>query len=68
MKNQGECHWYDFAADWELPNCDRTRKTVEGVCLELGLKMEVIHVAKVGSIAKRQMRICMDFRLIVPEI
>ena len=68
MKNQGECHWYDFAADWELPNCDRTRKTVEGVCLELGLEMEVIHVAKVGSIAKRQMRICMDFRLIVPEI
>jgi len=68
MKNQGECHWYDFAADWELPNCERTRNTIEGVCRELGLEMEVIHVAKVGSIAKRQLRICMDFRLIAPEI
>lgn len=68
MKNQGECHWYDFAADWELPNCKRTRNTIEGVCTELGLEMEVIHVAKVGSIAKRQLRICMDFRLIVPQI
>jgi tRNA G37 N-methylase Trm5 len=67
MKHQGECHWYDFAADWELPQCDRTRKTIDGVCKELGLEMEVIHVAKVGSIAKRQMRVCMDFRVIVKE-
>jgi len=64
MKHQGECHWYDFAADWELPQCDRTRKTIDDVCQELGLQMEVIHVAKVGSIAKRQLRICMDFRVL----
>lgn len=64
LKNQGETHWYDFAADWELPQCDRTRQTIEDVCKEIGLQMEVIHVAKVGSIAKRQLRICMDFRVI----
>ena len=63
LKLKGEVHWYDFAADHELPKCDRTRKTVEGVCEKLGLEMEVIHVAKVGSVAKRQLRVCMDFRI-----
>ena len=65
LKMKGECHWYDFAADYELPDCRRTRETVEVACLSLGLNMEVIHVAKVGSIAKRQFRICMDFRITV---
>ena len=64
LKLKGEVHWYDFAADHELPNCDRTRETVQTVCQSLGLEMEVIHVAKVGSIAKRQFRVCMDFRII----
>eukprot|EP00978_Attheya_sp_CCMP212_P004412 scaffold9637_cov47-Attheya_sp.AAC.3 len=59
----GECHWYDFAADHELPDCERTRKGIAGVCERMGFNMEVIHVARVGSIAKRQIRICMDFRL-----
>jgi len=63
LKMKGEVHWYDFAADHELPNCDRTRETVQSVCQSLGLEMEVIHVAKVGSIAKRQFRVCMDFRI-----
>lgn len=63
LKVKGEVHWYDFAADHELPSCDRTRETVQKVCQSLGLSMEVIHVAKVGSIAKRQFRICMDFRI-----
>lgn len=67
MKDQGECHWYDFTADWEYPNCNRTRGTIEGVCNEFGMQMEVIHVAKVGSVAKRQLRVCMDFRVRVPE-
>lgn len=64
LKMKGEVHWYDFAADHELPNCDRTRETVEAVCKTLGLDMEVIHVAKVGSIAKRQFRVCLDFRIV----
>jgi len=63
LKVKGEVHWYDFAADHELPTCDRTRQTVQTVCQSLGLEMEVIHVAKVGSIAKRQFRVCMDFRI-----
>lgn len=64
LKMKGEVHWYDFAADRELPNCDRTRQTLEAACRSLGLEMEVIHVAKVGSIAKRQWRVCVDFRVI----
>mmetsp|Transcript_40491 Transcript_40491/g.69052 ORF Transcript_40491/g.69052 Transcript_40491/m.69052 type:complete len:182 (+) Transcript_40491:1-546(+) len=63
LKLKGEVHWYDFAADHELPNCERTKETVQTVCQSLGLDMEVIHVAKVGSIAKRQFRVCMDFRI-----
>jgi len=59
----GECHWYDFAADHELPDCERTRKGISRTCERMGYTMEVIHVARVGSIAKRQIRICMDFRL-----
>ena len=60
---KGECHWYDFAADHELPECRRTRDAVEAACLAVGLSIEVIHVAKVGSVAKRQFRICLDFRI-----
>ena len=63
LKVKGEVHWYDFAADHELPDCQRTRETVQSVCESLGLEMEVIHVAKVGSVAKRQFRVCMDFRI-----
>ena len=64
LKDQGECHWYDFAADHELPQCLRTQTTIEDTCQQYGLEMEVIHVAHVGSIAKRQVRICMDFRVL----
>ena len=64
LKSKGEVHWYDFAADHELPNCDRTRKTLESACQSLGLEMEIIHVARVGSIAKRQWRVCVDFRIV----
>ena len=59
----GELHWYDFAADVELPSCERTKDTLERGCDNCGLLMEVIHVAQVGSIAKRQFRVCMDIRL-----
>lgn len=66
LKSRGECHWYDFAADHELPKCERTRNTIQSTCDELGLgrRVEVIHVAKVGSVAKRQFRVCVDFRMI----
>lgn len=64
LKDQGECHWYDFAADHELPQCQRTQKTIDDACQRHGLEAEVIHVANVGSIAKRQIRICMDFRVL----
>ncbi|KAL7550924.1 hypothetical protein ACHAWF_014135 [Thalassiosira exigua] len=64
IKMKGEVHWYDFAADHELPSCDRTRDSVRTACESLGLNTEVIHVAKVGSVAKRQYRVCIDFRII----
>jgi tRNA (guanine37-N1)-methyltransferase len=66
LKSKGEMHWYDFAADHELPECDRTRKTIESACQSCGLEMEVLHVAKAGSVAKRQWRVCVDFKIIRP--
>jgi tRNA G37 N-methylase Trm5/tRNA(Phe) wybutosine-synthesizing methylase Tyw3 len=62
-ENGGECHWYDFCADREFPTCDRTRGLIEKECTKQGLSMQVIHVANAGSVAKRQLRVCMDFRL-----
>lgn len=59
----GECHWYDFCADHEFPACDRTRALLERVCSSHGRAMEVIHVANAGSVAKRQLRVCVDFRM-----
>ena len=59
----GELHWYDFASDVERPSCQRTKNTLERGCDGCDLLMEVIHVAQVGSIAKRQFRVCMDIRL-----
>lgn len=61
--NGGECHWYDFVADWELPRCDRTRSFLEGACRKHGLAMQVLHVANAGSVAMRQYRVCVDIRV-----
>ena len=63
LKSTGEMHWYDFAADHELSRCDRTRQTLQSACQSLGYRMEVIHVSKVGSVAKRQFRVCVDIRI-----
>lgn len=63
LKQKGEVSWYDFCADHELPKCHRTKAMVETVCDSLGLDMEVLHVSKVGSVARRQFRLCMDFRI-----
>jgi tRNA G37 N-methylase Trm5 len=59
----GECHWYDFVADHEFPECERTKRLLERICREHGLSMEVLHVANVGSVAKRQFRVCLDFKV-----
>jgi len=64
MKQQGgECHWYDFCADHEYPQCERTRQLLEVCCRAQGLHMDVLHVANAGSVAKRQLRVCVDFRV-----
>lgn len=59
----GECHWYEFVADHEFPTCERSRRLLTQSCEKHELTMEVIHVAKVGSVAKRQFRCCIDFRV-----
>ena len=63
LKDGGECHWYDFAADHEYPECERAKNLIEKICEQHGMEMEVLHVARVGSIAKRQLRVCMDFKV-----
>jgi tRNA (guanine37-N1)-methyltransferase len=63
LKDGGECHWYDFVADHEFPECQRTKGLLDRVCTEHGFSMKVLHVAHVGSVAKRQLRVCMDFKV-----
>jgi tRNA G37 N-methylase Trm5 len=63
LKDGGECHWYDFVADWEFPACERTKHLIEKNCESQGMKMEILHVAHVGSVAMRQFRICLDFKI-----
>ncbi|GMH98666.1 hypothetical protein TrVE_jg443 [Triparma verrucosa] len=67
LKERGECHWYDFAADHEVESgCPRTKKGIEDVVRQLGWRAEFLHAGKAGSgsIAKRQFRVCIDFRVI----
>lgn len=64
LKDQGECHWYDFVADHEISECKRIKKSIQDACDKLNLTMEILHIAQVGSIAKRQLRVCLDFRVI----
>ncbi len=63
LHDGGECHWYDFVADWEFPSCERTKSLITKVCLEQGMLMEVLHVSHVGSVAMRQIRVCLDFKV-----
>jgi len=62
-QNGGECHWYDFCADHEYPECQRARRFLERVCQEHNLQVQVLHVANAGSVAMRQLRVCIDFRI-----
>lgn len=59
-------HWTDFAADKELPACERTRTFLSEACVRLvGAPCHVLHSAKAGSssVAARQYRVTVDFRL-----
>jgi len=62
-RDSGECHWYDFVADHEFPACSRTRSFIETVCRRHDLAMDVLHVARAGSVAMRQLRVCIDFKI-----
>jgi tRNA G37 N-methylase Trm5 len=68
LKEGGECHWYDFVADHEYPACQRTKAFIQKVCTEHGKRVEVLHVAHVGSVAKRQLRVCLDFKVVSSDI
>ena len=54
---------YEFVADHEFPTCTRSRELLTKACSHHGLAMDVIHVATVGSVAMRQLRVCIDFRV-----
>lgn len=59
----GEFHWYDFVSDAEFPQCQRTRHFLQQVCQEQDLVAEILQILPVGSVAKRQLRVCVDFRV-----
>ncbi|KAJ8599342.1 hypothetical protein CTAYLR_005345 [Chrysophaeum taylorii] len=48
-------HWTDFAADWELPTCARTRAFLAHACADHELECDVLYSGRAGpSVAKRQ--------------
>ena len=59
----GEVHWYDFVSDQEYPTIDRTKKMLQQVGDSLNLSLEVLNVQHVGSVAKRQLRACIDIKV-----
>lgn len=65
LQDGGVCHWYDFAADWELPECTRTREIIEVGCKALGLNCEILRAAPANrrTIAERQYRVVVDFKV-----
>ena len=65
LRDQGVCHWYDFAADWELPNCQRTCDLLANEANTQGLTCRILRVAAANrrSIAERQYRVVVDFQV-----
>jgi tRNA G37 N-methylase Trm5 len=59
----GICHWYDFCADFEFPEVPRARRLLRTEAEAAGLHVDIISVVKAGSIAMRQFRVCIDFRV-----
>lgn len=68
---RAEVHWYDFAADWELPSLERSKKGISDELLSVGgvKGVEFIWGGKASSmsVAKRQFRVCLDFRVVFEE-
>ena len=65
LRDNGTCYWYDFAADWELPACERTRKILQDACARHHRECHVARVAAANrrTIAERQYRVVADFQV-----
>jgi tRNA (guanine37-N1)-methyltransferase len=57
----GVCHWYDFCSEPEYPGCERSRATLNRACKRHGVLLEILRIVRVGSVAMRQFRVCIDF-------
>ena len=67
LRSRGEVHWYDFASDAELEGgLARTKASIRDAVQAEGMEVEFLHAGKAGSgtIAKRQYRVCVDFRVV----
>jgi len=63
LAEDGVCHWYDFAADWELPECRRSVLQIQGACRAGHRSCDILRreVANRKAIAERQYRVVIDF-------
>lgn len=64
---RGEVHWYDFAADHEVKGgMQRTKEFIRKVVEGQGKGVEFLSAGKAGArtIAKRQFRVVVDFRVV----
>ncbi|GMI44516.1 hypothetical protein TrCOL_g10389 [Triparma columacea] len=67
LRPRAEVHWYDFAADWEVEGgMQRTKDFIRRVLEEEGKGVEFLSAGKAGkgTIAKRQYRVVVDFRVV----
>ena len=77
--NVGVCHWYDFCAYHELivldeksnkKGCERIQDMINSALNECfcddddNYDVEFLNVINVSSVAKKQYRICVDFRIV----
>jgi len=63
LRPGGVCHWYDFVADWEFPDCVRSRTRITRACAEFGRTCKILRCAAANNkpVAERQYRTVLDF-------
>jgi len=66
IKEGGIIHLYQFMKEEEIPNA--AYKILDKYSKELGFEYEILEVRKIGDIAPKQYRVCIDFRVIKRNI
>lgn len=66
LRSGGVCHWYDFVADWEFPECARSVARIGDACAAFGRQCNILRCAAANNkpVAERQYRTVIDFSVV----